>query len=238
MKELCQYVQNILGFRLTSWQINALEKYEKELLSWNERVNLTAIREPNQIRIKHFLDSLTCLLVFRDSTPEHLIDIGTGAGFPGLPLKIVFPNMQLTLVESIGKKANFCRHIAQLLALDGVQVVQERAEAIGQSPEHRQRYDWATARAVAVMPVLMEYLLPLLKVSGTAVAMKGENAPAETHNADHAIRLLGGHLRKLIPVTLPGVVEERYLVVIDKVSATPMLYPRRAGIPSKNPLRA
>ena len=146
--------------------------------------------------------------------------------------------MQLTLVESVGKKADFCRHVIQKLGLEGVQVVQERAETLGQMPEHRQQYDWALARAVAVMNVLVEYLLPLARIGGAALALKGENAPAEAHAAEHATRLLGGHLRKLIPVTLPGVVEDRYLVVIDKVAATPNAYPRRVGMPSKHPLQA
>jgi 16S rRNA (guanine527-N7)-methyltransferase len=238
MKELAQQARILLGIQLSSRQLNALELYEQELLLWNEQINLTAIREPEHIRIKHFLDSLTCLLVMRDSPPARVVDVGSGAGFPGLPLKIYFPAMQLTLVESVGKKADFCRHVIQKLGLEGVQVVQERAETLGQMPEHRQQYDWALARAVAVMNVLVEYLLPLARIGGAALALKGESAPAEAHAAEHATRLLGGHLRKLIPVTLPGVVEDRYLVVIDKVAATPNAYPRRVGVPSKHPLQA
>ena len=238
MKELAQQARNLFGIQLTSRQINLLELYEQELLRWNVHTNLTAIREPEQIRTKHFLDSLACLLVMRDSPPTRIVDVGTGAGFPGLPLKIFFPAMQLTLVESVGKKAEFCRHVVHTLGLDGVQVEQERAEALGQMPGHRQQYDWALARAVAVMNVLVEYLLPLVRIGGAALALKGENAPAETHAAEHATRLLGGHLRKLIPITLPGVVEDRYLVVIDKVVATPDGYPRRVGVPSKHPLGA
>ena len=160
MKDLCLLAWNLLGIRLTPWQVRALEKYEQELLKWNDKVNLTAIRSPDQIRIKHFLVSLTCIHVMRETKPGKLIDIGTGAGFPGLPLKIIYPKMQLTLVESIGKKANFCQHIVELLSLDGVEVIQERAETVGRMPDHRQSYDWATARAVAVMPILVEYLLP------------------------------------------------------------------------------
>ena len=238
MKELAQQARTLLGIQLSSRQLNALEIYERELLRWNEHTNLTAIREAEQIRIKHFLDSLTCLMVMRDSPPARIVDIGTGAGFPGLPLKIIYPAMKLTLVESVGKKADFCRHVVQTLGLEGVQVVQERAEALGQMMEHRQQYDWALARAVAVMNVLVEYLLPLVRIGGAALALKGESAPAEAHAAEHATRLLGGHLRKLIPVTLPGVVEDRYLVVIDKVAATPNAYPRRVGVPSKHPLQA
>ncbi len=237
MKELALQARALLGVQLSTRQLHLLELYEQELLRWNEHTNLTAIRQPEQIRVKHFLDSLTCLLVMRDPPPARIIDVGTGAGFPGLPLKIIFPAMQLTLVESIGKKADFCRHVVQKLGLEGVQVIQERAETLGQCVEHRQQYDWALARAVAVMSVLVEYLLPLARVGGAALALKGENAPAEAHAAEHATRLLGGHLRKLIPVTLPGVVEDRYLIVIDKVAATPNLYPRRVGMPAKHPLQ-
>jgi 16S rRNA (guanine527-N7)-methyltransferase len=236
MKQLTKHARNLLGLNLTRQQIKALETYERELLEWNARVNLTAINDSKGIRIKHFLDSLTCLMVMRESPMEHVIDVGTGAGFPGLPLKIVMPAMQLTLVDSVGKKADFCRHIAKLLALDGVDIIQKRAEVLGKNPRHRQHYDWAMARAVANLSVLAEYLLPLVRVGGGMLAMKGEGGPAEAHAADHAIHVLGGHLRQLVPVTLPGVVEGRYLVIADKVAATPDAYPRRTGIPAKRPL--
>jgi len=226
----------LLGIQLTPAQLEALEMYERELLDWNTRINLTAICEPQQVRTKHFLDSFTCTLAMRNTSMERVIDVGTGAGLPGIPLKILNPNMQLTLVESVGKKADFCRHVSALLGLEGVQVISERAEALGQSAEHRQRYDWAIARAVARLPVLAEYLLPLARVGGATLAMKGETAPAEAHEADYAIHLLGGRLRRLIPVTLPGVVDERFLVVIDKVAATPGAYPRKVGLPAKKPL--
>lgn len=222
--------------RLTQSQLLSLAIYERELLEWNQRHNLTAIRDPEKVRIKHFLDSLTCLLVMRDTPMDRVIDVGTGAGFPGLPLKIVCPSIQLTLAESVGKKAEFCLHIVKTLGLSGVEVVQDRAENLGQMPAYRERYNWAIARAVAEMPILAEYLLPLVQVGGMILAMKGDNAPAETHAADKAFRLLGGHLRRLVPVCLPGVADQRYLVVVDKIAATPVTYPRRAGIPSKRPL--
>lgn len=236
MKELAQHAQGLLKLRLTPAQLTALEIYETELTSWNQKMNLTAIDQPEKIRVKHFLDSLTCLLVMRDTPMARVIDVGSGAGFPGIPLKIICPSMRLTVVESVGKKAMFCQHIVDTLGLKGVEVLQGRAEVIGKHEQHRQNYDWALARAVAVMSVLMEYLLPLVRIGGYALAMKGETAPAEAHEAEHAIQVLGGHLRQLVPITLPSVEDERYLVVIDKVAATPEKYPRRVGIPGKRPL--
>ena len=236
MRELAQSVYTLLGIRLTSAQIEALSIYEQQLLDWNERVNLTAIRDPEKIRIKHFLDSFSCLLVMRTTPMERVIDVGSGAGFPGIPLKIIYPSMQLTLAESVGKKADFCRYIVQKLCLSGVEVIQERAETLGQLPSHREQYNWAVARAVAEMSVLAEYLLPLVCMGGAMLAMKGESAPIETQGAEKAVRLLGGRVSRLLPVTLPGVADDRFLVVVNKVAATPKQYPRRAGMPTKNPL--
>lgn len=236
MEKLAEQVQQRFGLHLNRRQITALARYEQELLEWNTRFNLTAIRDVEEIRTKHFMDSLSCLLAMRELRSERLVDVGTGAGFPGLVLKIACPGIQLTLVESVGKKADFCRHVVQTLGLDNVMVLTERAEVVGSLPAHREKYDWAVARAVAAMPILAEYLLPLVRVGGNMLAMKGESGPAEAHSAEHALLLLGGHLRQLVPVTLPGVVEERYLVVVNKTAATPPAYPRHVGIPSKKPL--
>jgi len=213
-----------------------LESYERELTTWNAKHNLTAIRDPEQVRVKHFLDSLSALLVMSGSKMERVIDVGTGAGFPGIPLKILCPGIQLTLVESVGKKVRFCQHIVDTLNLNEVTVLQGRVEEVGRQEIQREQYDWAIARAVAQMPILLEYLLPLVKIGGQVLAMKGDTAPIEVQAAANATKTLGGHVRKLHPVILPGVVEERYLVVVDKVVATPDRYPRRVGIPSKRPL--
>lgn len=237
MQELAQWAKQLLGLNLTPRQLEAYRRYEQLLLEWNQRINLTAIRNPEMIRIKHFLDSLTCLLAIKDTGLLQIIDVGTGAGFPGLPLKIACPSLRLTLVESVRKKALFCLTVIAELELSGVTVLNLRAEEVAQLPEHREQYDWALARAVANLPTLAEYLLPLVRVGGAALAMKGETAPLEVQQAERAIELLGGQVRKLIPVHLPQVAEDRYLILIDKVAATPTYYPRKSGIPEKRPLK-
>jgi 16S rRNA (guanine527-N7)-methyltransferase len=237
MHTLVEAARSKLGIELSKDILSALRIYETELLGWNEHVNLTAIRDAEGVRIKHFLDSLTILKAWeRTRPPERVIDIGTGAGFPGLVLKLVWPSTQVTLVESVGKKADFCRHIVTQLGLEQVTILSERAEVVGQDPAHRHAYDLAVARAVARMPILMEYLLPLVHRNGKVMAMKGETAPAETHTATQAIHLLGGKLHKLLHLELPGVAEERFIVVVDKVARTPEEYPRRTGVPSKSPI--
>ncbi len=237
MEKWVKDLKTLVGIQLTARQIAAFQRYEDELLEWNSRMNLTAIRDREGIRTKHFLDSLSCILAFREHPPEQLIDIGTGAGFPGIPLKIVYPRMKLTLVESVGKKLDFCRHIVQTLELEDVTLLQARAEDLGQNRAYRERYDWAVARAVANLPVLAEYLLPLVALGGKMLAQKGESAHAEAVAAEKAIRLLGGELQQIIPVLVPGIAEERYLVVVDKIASTPPGYPRRVGLPARRPIQ-
>jgi 16S rRNA (guanine527-N7)-methyltransferase len=236
MNELIQAAHKLFNIRFSPHQVKQVETFEQELLEWNDKINLTAIRDVEGIRTKHFLDSFSCVLAWRDNPPRRLIDVGTGAGFPGIPLKIIYPSMKLTLVESIGKKTTFCRHIVETLRLEDVEVVTARGEEVGQMPAHRQNYDWAVARAVASLPVLTEYLLPLVSLGGSMLAQKGQNGPAEVLAAEKAIRLLGGKLRQVIPLTLPGIVEERFLIVVDKIAATPPAYPRLPGTPSKKPI--
>jgi 16S rRNA (guanine527-N7)-methyltransferase len=236
MEKLVLHAQELFHIHLTGRQVMALITYERELLDWNQKFNLTAIRDTESIRTKHFLDSFSCVLAWGANPPYRLIDVGTGAGFPGLPLKILYPGMKLTLVESVGKKAMFCEHMVRMLGLENVEVIKGRAEEIGQLPAHREKYDWAVARAVANMNVLGEYLLPLVKVGGTMIAQKSESGPAEAQSAEKAMKLLGGKLKQVIPVNLPGVADDRYLVLVDKSAATPPRYPRKAGMPAKQPL--
>jgi 16S rRNA (guanine527-N7)-methyltransferase len=227
----------LLGLKLTHSQLESFAWYASELVEWDRRFNLTAVTDSQGIEVKHFLDSLTCLQGMGPRPAGRVVDVGTGGGFPGLPLKIVLPRLELTLVESIGKKVEFCRHVVRSLRLEGVAIVHDRVERVGHQTEHRGAYDWALARAVASMPVLVEYLLPLLKLGGRSVVQKGETGLAEAHTAEGALRILGGRIDQLIPIELPTVAECRYLVVMDKIAATPDKYPRRPGIPAKRPLK-
>ena len=236
MDSLIQDAKTLFNVHLTARQVMALINYEKELVDWNQKFNLTAIRDVESIRTKHFLDSYSCVSAWRANPPHRLVDVGTGAGFPGIPLKIVYPTMHVTLVESVGKKAMFCQHVIRTLGLEDIEIIQSRAEDLGQKPEHRESYDWAVARAVANLNILSEYLLPLVKLGGTMLAQKGESGPAEAQSAEKAMKLLGGKLKQLIPVHLPGVADDRYLVLVEKIAATPPKFPRKAGIPMKTPL--
>ncbi|TAK13989.1 MAG: 16S rRNA (guanine(527)-N(7))-methyltransferase RsmG [Anaerolineae bacterium] len=235
MDELHEEARQGFGLNLSDAQLVAFSRYAAVLTEWNERINLTAIREPRDVRVKHFLDSLSCIRAFT-TAPESLIDVGTGAGFPGLVLKIIYPDLKLTLVESVGKKARFLEQVVQELGLTEVTVLARRAEEVGQDPAHRERYEWAAARAVAQLPVLVEYLLPLVRVGGWALAQKGDTASDELGRAKKAIQQLGGRDSRVERVQVPGLDDERYLVILEKKRATPREYPRLPGTPSKKPL--
>lgn len=236
MQSFQQAVQSMLGIDLKQEQVQQFDIYASELVEWNQRFNLTSITDAEGIRIRHFLDSLSCWLAMRNDPPGRVIDVGTGAGFPGLALKILHPEMHLTMVESIAKKASFLEHIVQVLRLSNVTVLASRAEDVGQDAGQRESYDWAVARAVAPMAVLAEYLLPLVKVGGHVLAQKARDTSAEVEAAGAAISKLGGEVERLEQVAVPGLEEDRWLVVLKKIAETPATYPRRAGMPSKRPL--
>jgi 16S rRNA (guanine527-N7)-methyltransferase len=234
---LRQAVQDLLGYQLTDAQQEAFAWYAKELVEWNQRFNLTAIEDPVEIEIKHFLDSLTCLSVASFRPPARIIDIGTGAGFPGIPLKLLFPQFDLTLVDSVEKKVSFCQHVVDELGLQSVQVIHDRAERMGQAPGFRESFDWGLARAVAIAPVVLEYLIPLIRIGGGAILQKGETGPAEMQASEQALNVLGARVEQIQSIELPCVVESRYLITLRKTSASPDKYPRRPGMPTKRPLK-
>jgi 16S rRNA (guanine527-N7)-methyltransferase len=225
------------GLELSSEQVDGFELYYQQLIAWNEWVNLTTITDYEEVQIKHFLDSLSCLQVLTSlAAQRRCIDIGAGAGFPGLPLKIVRPEMRLTLLETTGKKVLFLEHIVGQLGLGEVEIIRGRAEELGRRPGHREGYDAALARAVAQLPVLLEYALPLLEVGGIFVAQKGGEIEDEVEAARAAMEILGGRMKEVRAVDLPELEAPRHLVVVEKVAPSPQKYPRRAGIPAKRPL--
>jgi len=236
MSDLKQLSGEILFLDLKESQLDSFSLFYDLLQFWNTRYNLTTITDRQEILIKHFIDSLSCLRVISDSVQFSLIDIGTGAGFPGIPLRIMVPGISLTLVESVKKKAEFCKLAVKELGLDNVEILHSRAEDIGQAPDFREKYDWSVARAVADLSVLAEYLLPLVKVGGHALAMKSANCEEELSLAKPAIKLLGGRVERIEKINLPENYGARSLIVIEKSRQTPEKYPRRAGIPAKKPL--
>ncbi len=227
-----------LGLQLTPSQLSQYETYYQELLAWNKRVNLTAITDYEEVQIKHFLDSLTVTLVWQPAikTVFRLIDVGTGAGIPGIPLKIAFPDIKLVLLEAVAKKVSFLCHITHKLGLDDVEIVVGRAEEIAHQSQYREKFELVLSRAVASLPTLVELVLPFCAVGGGFIAPKKGDIDEEISQAARAIEILGGRLREVKPVELSEFADERCLVVIDKVAPTPSKYPRRTGIPAKRPL--
>ncbi len=227
-----------LGIHLTPRQIEQFETYYRELVDWNQRMNLTAITGYEDVQIKHFLDSLTITLAWKPSVgaESRVIDVGTGAGIPGLPLKIVYPDIKLVLLDSVVKKSAFLQHLKQKLQLEDIEIVVGRAEEAAHQPEYREKFNVALSRAVAVLPTLVELTLPFCAIGGSVIAQKKGDIADEVKSAHHAIDLLGGKLREVKEVRLEEFKDERRLIVIDKLSPTPSQYPRRTGIPAKRPI--
>ena len=226
-----------LGIRLSETQTSRFVRYYDELARWNERVNLTSITEWEAVQSRHFLDSLSAAQAL---SPQMLqsgsfIDVGSGGGFPGLPLKLAFPGMRGTLLEATAKKTAFLAHLSEILELEDISVRTGRAETLAHEAEMREAFDMALARAVAEVATLAELTLPFVRVGGIVVMHKKADIADELEQAQGAIETLGGRLREVLPVTLPGL-DERALVVLEKQHPTPERYPRRPGMPAKRPL--
>lgn len=222
-----------IEIELTKEQIEKYYNYMNLLLEWNEKINLTAIIEPREIILKHFVDSLTIAKYIKDD--EKLIDVGTGAGFPGIPLSIVKENTDIVLLDSLNKRINFLEGVKENLKLENITTIHGRAEEFGKNKNEREKYDIATSRAVAPLNILLEYLLPLVKVGGKAICMKGSNIE-EIENAKNALEILGGKIEKIEEITLPNSDIKRNIIIVKKVKNTPSKYPRKAGTPSKEPI--
>ena len=223
---------------LSEAQLEQFMKYKSLIQDWNRRVNLTAITEDEEIVKKHFLDSLSLLEKnLPDMKTAKVIDVGTGAGFPGIPLKIAAPGMTVTLLDSLKKRCAFLTLCGSELGLEGAKVCDMRAEDAGKSPEYREKFDFCVSRAVAALDVLSEYCLPFVKVGGFFVSMKGPAVFEEAEKGRKAIEVLGGKMEEIREVEVPFVEEKRYIAVVRKVSATPMKYPRKAGKAAKSPIK-
>lgn len=225
----------VLGVCFFMEQLDNFYKYMQLLIEWNEKMNLTAITEPKEIILKHFIDSITILKEIKDG--ESLVDVGTGAGFPGIPLSIMNPSLKITLVDSLNKRLIFLQEVVNQLKLENVEIVHARAEEFGQNKKYRETFDIATSRAVANLSTLSEYLIPLVKLNGRVISMKASDADTEINEAKKAIDVLGGKIQKIDKFELPQSDIGRTVIIIDKKKTTPAKYPRKPGTPSKEPIK-
>ena len=221
---------------LSNEQTDKFSHYARLLVEWNEKINLTSITDPEEIVIKHFLDSLSVAEYIPNET-KALVDVGTGAGFPGIPLKIIRENLKVTLLDSLAKRINFLNEVCNYLNLEDIFSIHSRAEDFGADKKYRESFDLVTARAVASLPVLLEYCLPLVKVGGMFIAMKGPDAKEELKESQKAFDILGGDIEGVKSFTLPYSGIERYLILIRKCRHLPTKYPRKSGIPTKRPIK-
>ena len=223
-----------LGITLSEIQLKQFYNYMNLLIEWNKKINLTAITEPDEIILKHFVDSLTISKYIPDGTK--LVDVGTGAGFPGIPLKIYRQDIEITLLDSLQKRINFLDEVIRELNLEKIETLHSRAEDFGKDKKYREKFDIATSRAVANLATLSEYLLPLVKIGGKVISMKGSLIEEELENSKNAIKILGGKIEKVDEFNLPNSDISRNIILINKIKETPNKYPRKAGEPSKKPL--
>ncbi|MDY0404125.1 16S rRNA (guanine(527)-N(7))-methyltransferase RsmG [Virgibacillus sp. 179-BFC.A HS] len=224
------------GIDLDEKQLEQFAVYYKTLVAWNEKMNLTAITDEKDVYLKHFYDSVTAAFYYDFSKPLQVCDVGAGAGFPSIPLKICFPDLQVTIVDSLKKRIGFLNHLAAELQLTGVAFYHDRAENIGKNADFREKFDIVTARAVARMSVLSELCLPLCKKGGMFIAMKGAKAEDELKEAQAAIEVCGGQVQAVHDFQMPLEQSERSIMMIEKKRNTPKKYPRKAGTPGKDPI--
>lgn len=222
----------LINIELEDKQIEKLYDYMNLLLEWNEKINLTAIIEPKEVILKHFVDSATILKYIENHMS--VVDVGTGAGFPGIPLNIINTNAKYTLVDSLNKRINFLNEVIEKVDLQNINTVHSRIEDF--TKNNKESFDIATSRAVASLNVLLEYLLPLVKVGGICICMKGSNVKEEIENASKALEILGGQIEKVEEIILPDSDIERNIVIVRKVKNTPNKYPRKAGMATKEPI--
>ena len=225
------------GLSLTEKQKNQFVTYGTMLQEWNQKMNLTAITDSEEIAVKHFLDSITGVRLVDFSKVESMIDLGTGAGFPGIPLKIMFPNLQVTLADSLNKRLTFLNSVIEQIELKEIITVHGRAEDLARNPEFRENFDLCASRAVANLATLSEYCIPFVKINGSFLSYKGPDADREIKEAKNAIERMGGRFEESVHFTLPPYEDERTLVLIKKEKATPKKYPRQAGTPAKKPIK-
>lgn len=230
MKEYGKEIQ----IKFTEEQLQKFYEYMNMLIEWNKKINLTAIIEPKEIILKHFIDSLTILKYVNDN--EKMLDVGTGAGFPGIPIKIMNENIEITLLDSLNKRINFLNEVINKLKLKNISAIHSRIEDYGKNNKYREKYDIVTSRAVANLATLSEYMLPMLKIKGKSICMKGSDIKEEVKNSKRAIDILGGEIVNIEELVLPKSDNRRNLIIIEKKKNTPLKYPRKAGIPSKEPL--
>ncbi len=233
VEELKKQAEQI-GINLSELQINKMHKYMNLMLEWNEKMNLTAITEEKEIIQKHFIDSLTIVKYIEGNAK--IIDVGTGAGFPGIPLKIVREDLDITLLDSLNKRIKFLDEVINEIELKGIKTVHARVEEFGKDKEYRENFDYATSRAVANLATLSEYMLPLVKKCGKCICMKGSNVESELKESKKAIEVLGGTIQKIESFNLPFSDISRNIIIINKIKETPLKYPRKPGMPSKEPI--